>query len=62
MLDNWFNIGELNGVLTIVDTIPFASCASVRKEAVMAARVVVLVAFSGEKAEAAPPSQDPIAR
>lgn len=51
MLDNWFNICELNGVLTIVDTIPFASWASVRKETVIAARVVVLVAFSSEKAE-----------
>ena len=51
MLDNRFNICELNGVLTIIDTIPFASWASVGKEAVMAARVVVLVAFSSEKAE-----------
>ena len=50
MLDNWFNICELNGILTIIDTIPFAGWASVRKEAVMAARVVVLVAFSSEKA------------
>jgi len=51
LLDNWFNICELNGVLTIIDTIPFASWASVRKEAVMAARIVVLVPFSSEKAE-----------